>query len=365
MKEVVAPRSGMATLVLMLMGGSIVHGIGKQAGADMWLAVTAAVILSVPFILIYARLVDLSPEHDIFQTLEGAVGRPLACVIALIYGWYSLQVMYESVNNLGNFVVVAGLTETPKVVPALVLLLITLLAGKLGIEVLTRWSSLFLIVVVVTSAAAFILVLKEVDLSNLLPFLYDGIMPVVEGTLSTMEFPFLEAVIFTFVGAAYPGRGGARQVMVWGHVIAGAVILFIITITLAVVGPEVYRTFYYPVYGAVSRIDVGGFFTRIEVTVTFIYLITTFVKTSVCLIAAGRCLGYLVGESNYTYLVTPLALSGIVGTFWLAEGTLEIEAMALQLWPPLELAVQIILPVAIWITAEVRLKGKNKQAPTN
>ena len=67
----------------------------------MWLAVTAAVILSVPFILIYAPLGGFSPEHDISPNPRGAVGRPLACVIALIYGWYSLQVMYESVNNLG------------------------------------------------------------------------------------------------------------------------------------------------------------------------------------------------------------------------------------------------------------------------
>ena len=76
MKEVVATRAGIATLVLMLMGGSIVYGIGKQAGADTWLAVITAVVLSIPFILIYARLVDLSPEHDVLQTMERRLGSP-------------------------------------------------------------------------------------------------------------------------------------------------------------------------------------------------------------------------------------------------------------------------------------------------
>ncbi|KLU40774.1 MAG: hypothetical protein AA931_04380 [Peptococcaceae bacterium 1109] len=364
MKEVVATRAGIATLVLMLMGGSIVYGIGKQAGADTWLVVITAVVLSIPFILIYARLVDLSPEHDVLQTMERALGKPLAWAVTLLYGWYALQVMYESVNNMDNFIVVAGLVETPKVVPALVLLCITILAAKLGIEVLTRWSSIFLWVVLSTSLLAFLFVLEEVDLTNFLPILYNGIGPVAVGTLSLMEFPFLEAVIFMFVGAAYRGKGGARPVMIGGHLVAGATILFIISITLAVVGPEVYKIFYYPVYGAVSRIDVGGFFTRLEITVTFIYLVTAFVKTSVCLIAAARCWSYLIGESNYTYLVTPLALSGIVGTFWLSEGTLEVEAISLQLWRPVELFVQLILPVTIWIVAEIRLKGKKEQAPS-
>lgn len=367
MREVVSPRSGMATLVLMFMGGSIVYGIGKQAGADTWLPVIAAVLLAVPMILIYARLVDLSPNHDVLETMEQALGRPLASVVVIIYGWYALQVMYESVSNLGNFVVVAGLTETPKVVPALSLLLISLLAAKLGIEVLTRWSGVLLVVIILISVSAFVLVLQEVDLTNFLPVLYNGVLPVAVGTLSLLEFPFLEAVIFMFSGAAYQRPGGARQVMIWGHFLAGAVILFIISLTIAVVGPQIYQMLYYPVYGAVSRIDVAGFLTRLEFTVSFIFLVTTFVKTSVCLIAACRCVGFLMGESNYTYFATPLALSGIVGTFWIAEGTLEMEEMSLQLWPPLELAVQLILPAAIWITAEIRLKkGKEpgtKKAP--
>ncbi|MGI6149523.1 MAG: endospore germination permease [Firmicutes bacterium] len=364
MQEVVAPRSGMATLVLMLMGSSIVYGVGKQAGADTWLAVIAAMILSVPFILVYARLVDLDPNNDIFQTLEKALGKLVAWTAAALYGWYALLLMYNSVNNLGNFIAVAGLVETPRAVPRLFLLVITLAAAKLGVEPLTRWSTLFLIVVVGISVFAFALVSEEIDYSNLQPILYDGIGPVAAGTFSTMAFPFLEAVLFIFIGAAYRGQGGARQVMLWGHLIAGATILFIITNTLAVIGPDVYRIQYYPVYGAASRIDVGGIFTRLEITVTFIFLATTFVKITVCLIAAARCCGYLVGEPRYTYLLTPLALSGIVGTFWLAEGTLEMEAMALQVWRPMQLVLQIILPVIIWIVAEIRLKSpKQQKAP--
>ena len=135
--------------------------------------------------------------------------------------------------------------------------------------------------------------------------------------------------------------------LVRGHFAAAGLILFIITLTLTVIGPEIYRIQYYPVYGAVSRIDVGGFFTRLEITVTFLFLITAFVKVSICQIVAAKCFSYIIGETDYRRLVTPLALSGIVGSFWLAEGTLEMERRALGFWPPLEFAVQIVLPVII------------------
>lgn len=359
MKEVIAVRAGIATVALMLMGGSVIHGIGSQAGSDVWLAIIFAALFSLPFILIYARLGDFDPEQDIFHTLEKALGKPLTVVVAIIYGYYALLLMYYSLDSLGNFVTVAGLVETPKVVPRLALTLIGLMAAKAGIEVLTRWCSLFLRIIVLTSFLALVLVLKEVDFSNLQPVLFDGIGPVLQATLTTMKFPFLETVLFTFAGAGFRIKNGSRYVLVRGHFAAAALILFIITLTVAVVGPEIYRIQYYPVYGAVSRIDVGGFFTRLEITVTFIFLITAFVKVSVCQIVAAKCFSYLVGETDYRRLVTPLALSGIVGSFYLAEGTLEMEKRNLSLWPPLELAVQVILPVIIWIIAEIRLNKQN------
>ncbi len=359
MKEVISRRSAIATVVLMLMGGSVIFGLGSQAGADAWLALICGALLSFPFILIYARLADLEPEQDIFQTLEKSLGKPLAVAVSIIYGYYALLLMYYSLDSLGNFVTVAGLVETPKIVPRLALVFIGIMAAKAGVEVLARWCSLFLRIVMLTSILAFVLVLKEVDFSNLQPILYNGIGPVLEAALTIMEFPFLETVILVFLTASFRGQNGNRHVLVRGHFAAAGLILFIITLTLTVIGPEIYRIQYYPVYGAVSRIDVGGFFTRLEITVTFLFLITAFVKVSICQIVAAKCFSYIIGETDYRRLVTPLALSGIVGSFWLAEGTLEMERRALGFWPPLEFAVQIVLPVIIWIVAEIRVKNKN------
>lgn len=363
MREVVEPRIAMAMLVLMLMGGSIVYGIGSQAAPDVWIAIILALAASVPFILIYSRLVDINPESDVFQTLESALGRPITTVVSLIYGWYALTLLYHVVNRMGHFVSVAGLVLTPRVVPRIVLIFLALLGAKCGVEVMARWSSLFLRVIMATSLFAFILVLKEIDPSNLKPIMYNGFGPVLEGALTMLEFPFLEPVLFIFVGISYRVKNSGRRVFLWGQFLAGTVILFIMTITMMVVGPEVYRILFYPVYGAVSQIDIGGFFTRLEITVTFLFLITTFVKSTICLIVAGRCLSYIVGEENYRYLLTPLAISALPGTFWIIEGTLEMDKRVMSYWPPLEFASQIVIPVILWSVVEIRLKNQKKQAP--
>jgi spore germination protein KB len=119
--------------------------------------------------------------------------------------------------------------------------------------------------------------------------------------------------------------------------------------------------FYFPSYTAVGMIHVGDFFQRIEVTVSFVFLFSVFVKSTVCLLAACKGIARVLRLSDYRSIVFHTGLLMAYFSYSLYENSLEMREWFHNVYPYFAFPMQVILPAAVWAIAEIKLRLKNSR----
>ncbi len=360
MREVISDKQGITLVVLYILGSSLILAIGAEAGNDVWLSLIIAIFFAIPVLLVYARLHALFPDKNIFDISKYVYGRLFGNLINLLFTWFALHLGSLVLRNFVEFITIVGLPETPDLVPASNLILLTIWVVKEGIEVLGRWGEFFVLVSITLLLFAFILLTPQMDSTNLLPILYNGIKPVIGGAFAIFAFPFVELVTFMMVFSSLKNRQSSYKIFLIGLLIGGFVLLVTVITDLLILGADNYSELYFPLYMSISKINVGNFLQRLEIIAAVTFLIGGFVKISICLM--GVCNGFvnILGSKDYRFIVTPLAFLMLNMSFMVYDSIMEMTTWASQLWRYYAFPFQVLLPVIILIGAEVKLRLQRK-----
>ena len=97
-------------------------------------------------------------------------------------------------------------------------------------------------------------------------------------------------------------------------------------------------------------------------TVSVVLLFAGFVKISICLLAAGRGVDYLFKAGNYRQLVAPVGLLMMVTSCIIYQNIMEMMKFAFKVYRYYAFPFQVVLPVIIWIGAEIKARKTKKSA---
>jgi spore germination protein KB len=233
--------------------------------------------------------------------------------------------------------------------------------AKEGIEVLGRFSQFALIILALIIFTVVTFGIKEAKFDNLRPFLYNGFSPVLSSSFSVFSFPFAETVLFMAVLDFSKEKNHPFKIYYYGLAIGSFFVLFITIRNILVLGTDLINQVYFPSYAAVSLINIGDFLQRIEVTVAVVFLFAGFVKLSVCLLAAGRGVDYIFKIGNCRQIVAPIGLLMMVTSCILYQNIMEMMDFAFKVYRYYAFPFQVILPVIIWIGAEIKAKKSRKK----
>ena len=358
MKESVPDRQGVALVALFIVGNAIIYGMAWRAGRDVWLSFLLAMGLCFPLILLYARMHSLMHGQTFSEGMQNLFGKWPSRIITLLYSLYAWRLGSYVVKDLTNFIQAVSLEETPQVVTAIAFAILIVWAVKAGIEVLARWSSLMVLVVSTVLVLTLLLAIAQVKLEEFLPVMYDGFGPVLLGAFQIMDFPLLETVLLVVALGALTKQNSSYKVFLSGFFLAALFLMMIASFSLAVIGTEKYTTSYYPIFLATARVDVAQFLTRLELVAGVMFVVGGVLKTAVCLLAACKGLAHSLGFPDYRFLVTPVVLSIIPGSQWLVKSSIEIEKNATKVFAISDVLFQIVLPVLLWIVAEIRISRR-------
>lgn len=106
--------------------------------------------------------------------------------------------------------------------------------------------------------------------------------------------------------------------------------MIIITLTLrniSILGTML-DILYFPSHVAVSRISIGDFLQRIEITVAIVFVFGAFIKTSVCLLVACIGIGRVFKLSDYRSIVIQTGLLMIYLSYFVYD-----SIMLMNYWP--------------------------------
>ncbi len=362
-KEFITGKQAICIFTLFIMGSTLLIGIGGDAKNDAWIAGIVGLLMAIPMLLIYARIQSLSPDMDFFEIMAYSMGKAAGKAVTLIYVFYAFHLGALVLRNFGEFINTVHFPETPLFVPLFCLGAICIVGVRIGVEGIGRFCAIFLPVIVFIILLVQSLALHHYEMDNLKPILGGGWTPVLKGGFSTFAFPFAETVLFLGMMHSVRSRMSYRKIYLVPVFFAGAFIINLTIRNIAVLG-SMLSMLYFPSHIAVSRVDVKDYIERIEVTVAIVFVFGALVKATVCLFFAGKGLQRLFNMQDYRPIVIQLGLLMTYFSYTVYNNIEEMRFWAFKVYSYYAFPVQVVLPVLIWICAEVKYrKSKTNDAP--
>lgn len=359
-REQITNKEAICLLIIFYMGSSFILGIGGAAKNDAWLSGLLGILSALPIIMVYARLLELFPEKGLFDILDLTFGKILGKAVSLLYIWYSFHLGALVIRNFGEFIGTAALPETPIFVPMICLGITSIAVVRSGIEVMGRISAYIMPVLFFILFVVQLLGIPQWNLHHIKPILANGWHPIIKGSFSTFAFPFAESVVLMGVLFSLKTSKSSCKVYVISTLIAGFLILIITIRNILILG-GILPKLYFPSHIAVSRISVGEFLQRIEISVAIVLVFGVFIKSSICLLVSSLGIAKLFKLEDYRSILIQLGLIMVYFAYIIYGNIFEMRFWAFEIYPYYALPFQVIIPLLMLLIAEVKCRIMNKQ----
>lgn len=360
-KEIITQKQGIVIMITFLLGSSLVLGTGGAAEQDIWIAILAAIVIAIPTFFVYARLLSIYPGKSLFEVAEVVLGKVAGGAVTLLFAGYAFYLGSLVIRNFTEFIKIVSLTETPQYSIAIPMVLLCIWAVKAGVEVVGRWTSIVLPILILSIIAVLFLMLPLTEWRNLKPILYEGLKPVMNNAFSAFSFPFAETVLFTAVLHHLRSNSSSYKVYYWSLAISGIIIVLVAVRNLLVLGTANMSVLFFPTYAAVRLINIGEFLQRIEVLVSIVFLFAGFVKISICLYTASNGIAKVFKMENYRQIVAPVGLLMMMLSFVVYRNAMEMFEWANKTYKYFAFPFQVIIPILILIAAETKVRFARKR----
>lgn len=359
MQEKISYRDAFCLFILMIVSTVVVTGLPAKLEQDSWISVLLSLVLVIPLMLIYARITHLMPGKDIFEMAEAVFGKVASKIISILFSVYFIFVCAVITNSFTQFVRLTSLFKTSLIIIMVFLVIGALYIAKSGITTLGKTSFVMLIIVFIAMTVSVMTVIPVMDFSNMQPVFNHSIEEFSTGAAQTAVYPYGELVILLALLGPLKKGSSPYRIYVAGAVVATLLILVVFIRNILVLGPNSAQALYYPTYKATSVAKVGGFLERIEAVLGIVYLLISMVKIAACQIAASKGMAKGFAVKSYQTLVVPISLFCLAFAVILYSNSMQLFSY-LSTYFVYAIPFQMIIPVAIWITAEVKFR-KSKQ----
>lgn len=361
-KETISDMQGISIVILYMCGTSTIVVFGLLAEKDIWLANILAVTFAIIMGIVLSHIQSIFPEKDLFDIMMICYGKFFGGILALLFIWFAFHEATLVALNMQTFIVETTIQETPYIMIMIPFIFLCLWGAKQGIELLGRWSSLFVVLFIGFIVFIVILLIPEMDFSNIQPVLYNGIKPVLSGTFAAFTFPFGEIMVFPAFLYNFKTKKSSKRIYTIGLIISGIVVITSSLATVLVLGVDFAMIQYFPTYIAVKEISIGDTLQRIEVLAALIFLFGAFLKISVLILAACKGLSKLFRVSEYRFLVVPIGLHMLNLSQLEFPGRIAFSSWIFAIYPAYTFFNEIAIFLLVWLGAEIK-KRKLKNRP--
>ncbi|MDP4153459.1 MAG: endospore germination permease [Bacillota bacterium] len=346
-----------STIILFSFGSSIILGVSTKVNQDSWISLIVAAVLTIPIYLVYSRIIKLFPDMDFFSMLEMLFGKVIGKTITVILVWYAVHLGSLVLRNFSEFVEISGMPETPQLPLAILMIAVLIYLVKSGIETIGKWSLCCLPIILFIVVLTVVLSSKNADLGNLMPIMEHTPKEIISESYKVFTFPFAECVMFLFLSSSFRKKDNPVKIYMWALLISSVTLAVIIIRNYSVLGPALVKESYFPSYMAARIINIGDFLSRIEGTISLNFLLAGITKMAICIMVASNGISSLFNIENEKVMIVPMSLLTLSLSMVLYKSTMEMYNF-IEVYRIYAIPFEIIIPLIIWITAEVRLRNK-------
>jgi spore germination protein KB len=224
----------------------------------------------------------------------------------------------------------------------------------LGLEIIARASEILFPWIIGLCILTIALLLKDINLSELLPVLPDGWQLPVKGLYPLIGFPISEVVVFLTIMPFIAQKKHIKKYFNFFLILAGILGAILIIVSISVLGVDITARSNFSVFELAKEIKIGSFFNRVEVLVGGIWIMTIFVKLSVCFYAANLATAYLFNLKSYRITILPYAILVVALSIIVYKNPAQAVWFIMGAYPIYALFHGLVIPAILLMVAKIR-----------
>ncbi|WP_413375987.1 GerAB/ArcD/ProY family transporter [Alkalihalobacillus sp. 1P02AB] len=361
--EKISASQFMVLVCLFIIGSTVLilpaalAGVAKQ---DAWISGLLGIGYSLLLVYFYSSICSLYPSTAFPELLEKILGKWIGRLFILLYCGFAFFLASLTLRDAGDFLKTQIIPETPIYAIQLLMLIAVVVALLYGIETFARASELFFPIVIFVVLVPVILLMKDINFDYIKPIFEHGFVPIFEGSLLMISIPFLELVLLLAIYPLINDQKKARKYFFIGVSLGGFFILLKALLTILTIGVGLTSSISFPAFFSAKKINIADFLQRIEALIAIQWIVTSFVKLSLCMYVALNLFARLFQVSSYRILVFPSVLIVLAIAQAVPPFTSSIRAYVAELWIPFVLFFGLLLPLVIFIVGLIRKKREEK-----
>jgi len=337
----------------------MIIGVNTEVGQDSWIALLCATIVSIPILLVYARIMKIFPGTDIFEISEKLFGKIGGKIIIALFTWYSIHLGALVLRNFSEFIEIVAMPETPQIPIMIAIIFVTIYLAKSNIEIFGKWAIVILPIIMITILTTLIFWFSIMDFSNILPVMGHSVQKVAKSSFDIISFPIAETILFLGLASFMKKESSPYKVYLLGLLIGVAILGIVMLRNVLSLGSAMMEALKFSSFTAARLINIGDFLSRIEGIISVNFILAGITKITVCLISASKGISKLFNLENYKRMTTPVSLLIVALSMILYKSTMEMFNF-LTVYPYYAIPFQLIIPIVIWLTAEIKIRKKSK-----
>jgi spore germination protein (amino acid permease) len=322
--------------------------IVEEAGNDAWISVLLGgiIVLALSFMLYWlaAQYPGLNGSEIVLRVYGKWLGRLGLIVISM----HTIATIGLSLRTFGDSISLFLLSETPLIITAGVLLLLSVYALRKGIKTIAVLVNILLPISILIKVAVILVPLNRAEWKAILPILHGGIKPVMMGSLEMLDVIYS----FTIIGYILPYFKEAKGTPKWivaGLGIATALYFGIVSMCIMVFGADETTYLLYPTMTLTKSLQFRAqLFERAESLFMAGWIIHTFLVI---------VLTYFVGllnlkalfQTNKDSLLIYAQIPLIIALVYLPQDVVQLDMFKKYLYLLGRIIVLIFMPLALAI----------------
>jgi len=357
MKENLTLNQARLLLVLFLLGSSVVLGINTDVSQDSWIALIMAIFISLPLIIMYARIIILHPGKNLFDIVDILFGKLIGKILTILMAIYAVILGTLVLRNFMEYISITTLLHTPSILIGILLLLVAVNLAKSGTKVLGGWVIFTFFCITIFILSTLFLSVETFDIESIFPIMEYGIGDITRSSLKIVAFPFAEMVLFLCIANFFKKGDSPYKIYLTGLFIGGTILFLINLRNIMSLGIPSFVEAYFPSHVAARFIQLGDFLTKVEGVITISFIITGITKLAVCLLTASMGFRYLLSVKNYKDVIVPTSLIILSLSAIIFSNIVESTHFT-KYYHVFAIPFQIIIPLLIWIFSEIKKPKK-------
>jgi spore germination protein KB len=328
---------------------------------DSWLVVAAGIVLCLPILFVYLGLMKLYPGKNLVEINDLAFGNVPGKVVSFFQIMFFLTLAALNLRDLSLFVKQTIMVKTPDVVLSAVCVLVSAIAVRYGLKVVTRYAFFFISIAVLVLGSSLLFASSEMDLNNFLPMLQLPAMKYVQGVNILLSIPFGELVVFLMVLPYVQEKQKPIGRYFLGGFLLGAVMFLLVVIRDTAVLGNTLSLFALPAFETLRIVTLFGSLSRLEILFAVVIIILLFFKISLLHYVTVLSTAQVFKMKSYKPLAFAVGVLMVSYGFTLYPSSIQHDTSGRETADILWQVFEFILPLLALIIGKIK-KSKSKGA---